>query len=142
MEDSKLKAKQRIVVAIFAIDYLLFMVSGQPFYWWISDVCIMVETFLFMGYILCDISRFGSLAKSVFVSVVVLVSVNLLFSANIMFIKIRNRQYPAEHIERIISEQHSNYIAEYSIPFIIFMVLILPTLLWIKSRKNFNGFSR
>ena len=114
-----------ILAILFAISGICFLLSFTDIYWYIYDVLEDSITVLFLVFIYGHIEKFKNIFKFLFISILTLSIVNIMFSFVTDWIKICNRNLPTGEIEAIISQNYHDYALKFSVPFVIFIAVIL-----------------
>ena len=115
------------MVAFMVFIVLSFILSKnfEGFYYRASDVIIALDSLFFIFYSYTDAKKFPKLPKICYAIIASLFFVNLFSSVRICSLKFSHSEKSASEIDVILANDYSNYITQYTQPFIIFAVIIL-----------------
>lgn len=116
------------VIVMLLLGYYLFgrlLSNYELFYYQASEVLYSLEALFFAFYIYPDAKKFKSVPKLCYAIITSLFVLNLLTSVRICSLKYYNSDKSASEIDEILAKDYSNYITEYTQPFIIFAIVIL-----------------
>lgn len=133
--------KEYIVVSIAILCAVLCVVQYfdlvfflQKLYSRVSDVLATFVTLLCFWYFRYDCHRFRNWIKACYAMILGCATVNLFLSFRIMQLKLIYWNYCPEYVDQILQESYHDYITEYSIPIIIFVILI-SFFIWLKLKR-------
>lgn len=133
-----IQRKQITMVAFLLFIALSLILSKfELFYYRASDVIIALDSLFFIFYSYTDAKKFPTLPKICYAIITALFFVNLLTSVRVCSLKFNNSDKSASEIDVILANDYSNYITQYTQPFIIFAIIIL-FILVVKLKRSPN----
>lgn len=126
---------------ITMISFLIFIMISkilsnyELFYYRASDVIIALDSLFFIIYAFTDAKKWPLYPKLAYGIISSLMFVNLFSAVRICSLKYYNTDKSASEIDVILANDYSNYITQYTQPFIIFAVIIL-FILVVKLKRN------
>lgn len=120
------RGREEIILALLLLmASACFLLSFTECYWYIYDLFQGITALLFLSFIYGYIKELKSFFKVVFITLLTLNTVNLMSSVIVTTTKIFNRKLPVGEIEEILSQQYEDYILKFSIPFALFIAILL-----------------
>ena len=119
--------RKEIIVIILLFYYFTgrILSNYELFYYNVSEVLYSLEALFFALYVYPDAKKFKTIPKICYGIIVSLFFLDLMTSFRVCSIKYYNSDKTALEIDTIIANDYSNYITQYTHPFIIFAVIII-----------------
>lgn len=119
--------RKEVIIMLLLFYYVIgrWMSNYELFYYRSSEILYSLEALFFAFYVYSDVKKFKLVPKVCYGIVVSLFFANLVSAVRICSIKYSNTDKSASEIDVILANDYSNYITQYTQPFIIFAVIIL-----------------
>jgi len=119
--------RKELIIALLPVFYILgWTLSFQElFYYRVSEVLFSLEALFFVLYVYQDVKKFSIYPKICYATILSACILDVFSAFRICSIKFSNPNKTAYDIDVILANDYTNYITQYSKPFIIFTVIIL-----------------
>ena len=119
--------RKEVIIMLLLFYYVIgrWLSNYELFYYRASEILYSLEALFFAFYVYSDVKKFKLVPKICYGIVVYLFFANLVSAVRICSLKYSNTDKSASEIDVILANDYSNYITQYTQPFIIFAIIIL-----------------